>query len=310
MDKDKKKGDSKTTNPKKYLAELGYALELIKSDPSLQTWIVRVREYMKKNDNRVPTAYELDEMKQGIAWFEKYDAFQEEARMFMLDPRREADWKATLKIKKESILGLINSYGIADQVDEDFVDSLALEARLDNLSDKDISDRFSPILEKTIVEGGDLGGTAAEFERGITQWADRNGLNLSGNTIKKYVAAGVEGKSTIEDIKNDLRKTYLAGSYPAWSDRIMQGEDPADIAAPYKSRMARLLEVDESQIDLNDQLLQQAMQGVGQDGKPSVVPLYAFDKQIRKDDRWQYTDNAKSAYAKVGDNILNMFGLR
>jgi hypothetical protein len=56
--------------------------------------------------------------------------------------------------------------------------------------------------------------------------------------------------------------------------------------------------------------LQQAMQGVGPDGKPSVVPLYAFDKQIKKDDRWQYTENAMDTYAKVGTGLLQMFGLR
>jgi len=308
MAKTDKKDETKPKNPKQYLAELGFVMELIDSDPSLQTWIIRVREYMKKNDNRVPTAYELDEMKQGIDWFDRYNADQEKARMAQMDPRRKADFDRSIELKKLAVQNIAKEYGV--EVDDAFLSGLALDSRLDNLTQEEIQQRLSPILEKTIVEGGDLGGTAAEYERGITQWADRNGLNLSGNTVAKYVAAGVEGKSTIEDIKNDLRKTYLAGSYPAWSDRIMQGEDPADIAAPYKSRMARLLEVDESQIDLNDQLLQQAMQGVGQDGKPSVVPLYAFDKQIRKDDRWQYTDNAKSAYAKVGDNILNMFGLR
>jgi hypothetical protein len=86
--------------------------------------------------------------------------------------------------------------------------------------------------------------------------------------------------------------------------------DPADIAAPYKQRMARLLEVDENEIDLNDQLLQRGMQGVGADGKPSVVPLYSFEKQVREDPRWQYTDNAYETYTRVGTDLLRMFGFR
>lgn len=304
---DKKKSD-KPLNAKQYVAELGYAFELINSDPSLQSWLTRVREYMKKNDNRVPTAYEMDDLKKGIEWFEKYNADQELARMQQADPRRRADFDRSLKLKKDSITALANNYGV--ELDDAFITGLALDSRLDGLTDQEIQARFAPLIEKAIVEGADLGGRAAEFEREVVQWAQRNGLQLSGNTVAKYVTAGVEGRSTIDDIKNDLRRTYLAGSYPAWADRIMEGDDPADIAAPYKARMARLLEVDEDQIDLNDQLLQKAMQGVGADGKPSVTPLYAFDKEIRNDERWQYTENALDTYAKAGTKILQMFGLR
>ena len=308
MAKTDKKNETKPKNAKKYLAELGFVMELIDSDPSLQTWIVRVREYMKKNDNRVPTSYELDEMKQGIDWFDRYNADQEKARMAQTDPRRKADFDRSIELKKLAVQNIAKEYGV--EIDDAFLSGLALDSRLDNLTQEEIQQRLSPILEKTIVEGGDLGGTAAEFERGIVQWAQRNGLQLSGNSVAKYVTAGVEGRSTLDDIKNDLRRTYLSGSYPAWSDRIMQGDDPADIAAPYKQRMARLLEVGEDEIDLNDRLLQKAMQGVGADGKPSVTPLYAFEKEVRQDPRWQQTDNAYETYTKVGTDLLKMFGFR
>lgn len=306
--KPNKNAKEKKVTPKQYLAELGYAMELINSDPSLQEFIVRVRNYMKKNENRTPTSYELDGIKSGIEWFEKYNADQELARMEQSDPRRKEDFDRSLKLRKDSIIALSRNYGV--EFDDAFLTGLALDSRLNNLSEQEIQERFAPFLEKAIVEGKDLGGRAAEFEREVVQWSLRNGLQLSGNSIAKYVAAGVEGRSTIEDIKNDLRRTYLSGSYPAWSDRIMQGDDPADIAAPYKQRMSRLLEVDEDQIDLNDALLQKAMQGVGADGKPSVTPLYAFDKEIRQDNRWQYTENAMDTYAKAGTRILEMFGLR
>ena len=305
---DKKEDKTKPVNAKQYVAELGFALNLINSDDSLKAWIVTVQQYMKDNDNRVPTPYELDGLKQGVDWFQRYNSKQQEARIAQNDPRRKADFDRSLELKKESIRAIARQTGV--ELDEGFLSGLALDSRLDNLTPEEIKQRLAPIVEQTIVEGGDLGGDSAEFERSIVQWADSNGLALSGNTIAKYVAAGTSGASSFDDIKNDLRKTYLAGSYPAWSDRIMMGEDPADIAAPYKERMARLLEVDSAEIDLNDQLLQQAMQGVGSDGKASIVPLYSFDQQIREDERWQYTDNAMDVYANAGNNILKMFGLR
>lgn len=306
--KPNKNDKEKKINSKQYLAELGYAMELINSDPSLQEFIVRVRDYMKKNENRVPTAYELDGIKSGIEWFEKYNSDQELARMEQSDPRRKEDFDRSLKLKKDSIIALSRNYGV--EFDDAFLTGLALDSRLNNLTEQEIQARFTPFLEKAIVEGADLGGRAAEFERNVVQWAQKNGLQLSGNSVAKYVAAGVEGRSTLDDIKNDLRRTYLSGSYPAWSDRIMQGDDPADIAAPYKQRMARMLEMNEDEIDLNDSLLQKAMQGVGADGKPSVTPLYAFDREIREDPRWPQTDNAYEIYTKVGTDLLTTFGFR
>jgi hypothetical protein len=68
--------------------------------------------------------------------------------------------------------------------------------------------------------------------------------------------------------------------------------------------------VDEDQVNLNDSLLQRAMQGVGADGKPKVVPLYEFEKQVREDPRWQYTDNARQSYSTMADDLLKMFGFR
>jgi hypothetical protein len=306
--KPNKNDKEKKINSKQYLAELGYAMELINSDPSLQEFIVRVRDYMKKNENRVPTAYELDGIKSGIEWFEKYNSDQELARMEQSDPRRKEDFDRSLKLKKDSIIALSRNYGV--EFDDAFLTGLALDSRLNNLTEQEIQARFTPFLEKAIVEGKDLGGRAAEFERGVVQWAQKNGLQLSGNSVAKYVAAGVEGRSTLDDIKNDLRRTYLSGSYPAWADRIMQGDDPADIAAPYKQRMARLLEMNEDEIDLNDSLLQKAMQGVGADGKPSVTPLYAFDREIREDPRWPQTDNAYEIYTRAGTDLLKTFGFR
>ncbi len=303
-----KKSEKKVT-AKEYLANLGFVLELIRSDPSLEKFIEKVRQYMTENKGRTPTKYELDEMKQGLDWFERYDALQEEARMQQADPRRRADFETSLRLQRERVSELARNY-IGVTLDQNTLDTIALDARLDGLTDIEIQDRFGPILERLVTAGEDLGGAAAEFERNILQWSRRNGLQLTGQTVAKYVQAGVEGRSTFEDIKNDLRNTYLIGQYPGWSDRISQGFDPADIAQPYKERMAALLEIDDQEIDLNDSLLQRGMQNVGPDGKPSVLPLYEFEKEIRKDPRWEFTDNAYDVYSRVGENLLRTFGFR
>jgi hypothetical protein len=300
----KGKAKEPKVKPKDYLANLGYALELINSDPSLQEWIKRVRQYMDKNKGRTPTSYELEKMKEGIDWFEKFNADQEEARMLQADPRRRADWERSLELKRQKVRNIATSYGI--EISDDFIDTLAIDARLDQLNDQEIRDRMRP----SMMGDAALVGASQDVERQLVQWASRNGLTLSGDTVRKYVMNIAEGKQSIETAYDDLRKTYLIGQYPAWADRILQGFDPADIASPYKSKMAALLEVDEDSIDLSDTLLQRAMEGVGADGKPRVTPLYEFEREIRNDERWQYTDNAKATYSNMGDQILKMFGFR
>jgi hypothetical protein len=149
--KPNKNDKEKKIKPKQYLAELGYAMELINSDPSLQEFIVRVRDYMKKNENRVPTAYELDGIKSGIEWFEKYNSDQELARMEQSDPRRKEDFDRSLKLKKDSIIALSRNYGV--EFDDAFLTGLALDSRLNNLTEQEIQARFTPFLEKAIIEG-------------------------------------------------------------------------------------------------------------------------------------------------------------
>ena len=144
----------------------------------------------------------------------------------------------------------------------------------------------------------------------MTQWASRNGLAIDKSMLAKYVGNMTLGQQTLDDVKQELRTTYLMGAYPAWADRIEKGFDPEAISRPYRSAAAKLLEVEEDEISLDDPLLKRGLQGTGPDGKPRVVPLYEFESEIRKDPRWDKTNNAYETYTKVGTDLLRMFGLR
>ena len=312
MAKGDKKGNKKeekpTLTPEEYMFELGFVMDLIDSDPSLQEFIRRINKYFDRNKNRTPTAYELSEMKQGIEWFERFNSDQEQARMQQADPRRRDDFNRSLELKRNYVKSLGLQYGVT--LSDQAISDIALAARLDQLSEDEIQARITPYLESAISARENLVGRAAEAERDIVQWSRRNGLTLTGQSIARYVSAIARGEQTVDDAKEDLRRMYLAGAYPAWGDRIDAGYDIYDIAAPYKEKMAALLEIDDASIDMNDSLLQMGLQGVGSDGKPSVVPLYEFERMVRNDPRWQKTDNAYKTYSEVADSVLSMFGFR
>ena len=211
------------------------------------------------------------------------------------------------QIEAEAELLRDEAVQIGAQVTDQELFDLAKQKRRLNLNEAQMRNSLANLAT---VKGGALAGQAGELQTGLKNWARRNGISLTDNTINDYIRRIQAGDTTEQDVLMDLRRTYLAGAYPAWSDRIESGQDIYDISAPYRQRIATLLELDESQIDLSDQLLQRGLQGVGADGKPRVMPLYEFEQEIRKDPRWEFTDNAYDVYSRVGENLLRTFGFR
>jgi hypothetical protein len=66
--------------------------------------------------------------------------------------------------------------------------------------------------------------------------------------------------------------------------------------------MSSILEIAPGSIDLNDPTLRSAI------GPDKEMSLYDFQRQLRKDPRWQYTDNARETVSSGLTQILKDFG--
>ena len=277
---------------------------------SIMTFWKNLRKVIKdsKGDQNIISAYVDRELPKQEYFMSMYGA-QAQAAIDEARPGFDADVERAVDIKRQTINSLAERFGIQFP-EEKSVDDFAKLAWSNGWGNDEILLNMRPFLTDTLESGADVTGTAGDFRDDLMMWARRNGIALDNSAAAKYVANMTLGSQTLDNVKQDIRETYLTGAYPAWSDRIKAGFDPSEIAAPYKQRMARMLEVGEDEIDLNDQLLQKAMQGVGADGKPSVTPLYAFDRQIREDPRWPQTDNAYETYTRVGTDLLRMLGFR
>lgn len=252
------------------------------------------------------TQAEFDEQFNQTAWRQQYTSYEAERRMEAADPDLRKDYEFRQETTRNNIVDIASQYGITLS-DED-LRTLTETATFQGWDAARIRRGLQPLLERAIAEGADLMGTAGDAENELAQWAQRNGLAMSRDAIGRYVSNIATGKQSLDDAKQDLRKTYLAGMFPAWADKINEGLDPSVIFEPYRNTAANLLE--RSDIGLDDPLMKRATQYVGPDGKPSQLPLYQFEEQIRKDPRWQYTDNAYSTYTRVGTDLLRMFGFR
>lgn len=153
-------------------------------------------------------------------------------------------------------------------------------------------------------------GTQAELERQLRSWARNYGVDLSNEWFTSWVNKIIltpDSGFTDKDALNEIIKLSRQ-IYPVFSEEINDGVTVRDVAGGYIQRMARLLEIDASEVDLSDPLMQKALTGRGEDGKPTAMSLYDFAALVRQDDRWQATDNALDSYAGVANSILRRMG--
>ena len=146
-------------------------------------------------------------------------------------------------------------------------------------------------------------GNALSVLSGI---ARANGFNLEkdfGNQIDGWLQRISKGED-IEDFKRIIRSQAKLGLPDKVKEQLDEGLDLANIYAPYRNAMAKLLELDSDAISLDDPILRMAY---GQDKEMSI---YDFKRAVRKDSRWQYTDNAREEVSNNALQVLRDFGFQ
>lgn len=292
------------------IAKYSYFKFMVENNPELAGFFEELKKVIKASPTGTVTEDEFNNLTRGYNWFNNYDSDQQQAQIAKaLDKQNNTNfYEESIKDNKTNIAYTARQKGI--ELDDATLTQLAELARFNNWSAVEIDNAIGQEVVQQIMSGGAVTGEAGKIQNELQQWAAKNGLNLSRDEVARYVESGAFGGKDLESIKQDLRRTYMAGAYPAWSDRIDAGYDIADIAAPYRSMIAKGLEQSEDSINLDDPLMKQIFQAVGPDGKPRVVPMYEAERMMREDPRWDLTDNAYNLYTRVGTDLLSMFGFR
>jgi hypothetical protein len=170
------------------------------------------------------------------------------------------------------------------------------------------SDTIRSLLRGKIVVGKDgaLGGRAGENLADLVKTAKANGLDLNkafGGQVQNWLQSIEQGES-VDTYKQIIRSVAKLGLPDKVGGLLDQGVDLDTIYSPYRRQMASLLEVDEDAIDLDDPLLRSAI------GPDKEQTLYDYKKMIRKDPRWQYTDNAREEVSDIALGVLRDFGFQ
>ena len=152
---------------------------------------------------------------------------------------------------------------------------------------------------------GKYKGTAGTTIADLQKTAAANGLDLQGNfgnQISGWLTAIAKGED-VDNIKQQIREVAKLGQPDSIKKLIDNGTDLKTIYAPYRNTMASVLEIqDPESIKLTDPTLRMAISPTGE------LNLYDYQKALRKDNRWQYTEQARSEVARATKQVLQDFG--
>lgn len=150
-------------------------------------------------------------------------------------------------------------------------------------------------------------GPSGQYFVAIKNLARNNGINLSDAAATDYankINAGIVDENTV---MNTLRES-AASAFPQFADKIKAGIDLKTLADPYIQSMSRILELPDSAIDVFDPKVRGALAYTMPDGKVGTKSIYDFEKELRQDTRWQYTNNAREDVSNSVVKVLKDFG--
>lgn len=133
--------------------------------------------------------------------------------------------------------------------------------------------------------------------------ANANGVILSPQQLEQY-ALDVQNGKDVKVIQSQIRNLAGLGMPDNVRKLLAEGTDLDTIYSPYKQAMAAVLEINPTTIGFTDPVLRSA---IGPNGE---TPLYDFQRALRKDARWQYTNNAREDVFQSVGKVLQDFGFQ
>jgi hypothetical protein len=189
---------------------------------------------------------------------------------------------------------------------DDQLTALATEI-YDSGVDQDPNIIVDKITARLSYKPGDtLGGAAGQNLTALRATAAANGINLDkqfGNQLTDWLQRLTQGES-VETFKNLIRQQAKLGLPDKVAGLLDQGLDLEQIYDPYKRIMSSVLEINPETIKLDDPTLRSAI------GPDKEMSLYDFQRALRKDSRWQYTDNARKESSDAVLGVLRDFGFQ
>jgi hypothetical protein len=158
---------------------------------------------------------------------------------------------------------------------------------------------------KAALHGDVMYGEAGEAFDKLHALAYANGVTQSSTWYRDTARSIVSGHSTLEGQEANIRR-LAAAKFSTFAEQIKAGQNAMDLAAPYINAVSQILEMPESDVDLNNKWVYGAMTG---NESGSNYPLWKFENDVRSDPLWKKTNNARESMFGVAHQVAKDFGL-
>jgi len=284
--------------PVDFATAYGVQAALVNSDPSLKALFQQA----------VTSKWTPDKFNAELAntdWFKNHsDAWRTAEAARLADP---ASWSEQVTLTSDMIRQTATSMGF--ELDDTQVANLANQSLY--LSGG-VSGRIDPAILKThVAETGRVtgqGGDALKVMDNLKSFSYAMGVSYNDDWYSNAAKNIATGDGTI-DAWNKQIKDIAKSKYAAFADQIDAGATVMQVASPYINSMANILEINPTDVKLDDPSINRALTNLGQDSKPALQPLWQFEQEMRKDPRWGNTQNARQSLDSTANTILKSFGL-
>ena len=145
----------------------------------------------------------------------------------------------------------------------------------------------------------------ATYATDVLKTIRSNGLDkLVGQDQIQAWAKRIKNGESQDIINAEVRNIAKTGMPDNIKKMLDSGTNLDTIYSPYKQAMSSILEINPETISLNDPVLRSAIKPEGE------VSIYDFQRSLRKDPRWEYTNNARDEVSSSVTQVLKDFGFK
>jgi hypothetical protein len=222
----------------------------------------------------------------------------------IVDFNKTSSYGRGIDSTKSTIAEYATSVGA--ELDDAGLNQLAKEVYDASLENNTVKIREFVRGKLNVTPGKTAKGEAGNALADLRKTATANGLDLDkvfGSSLGSWIQNIDKGES-IDTYKRLIRNTAKIGMPANIASMLDNGVDLEAVYSPYKNIMASVLEINPESITLNDPTLRSAVTG------DKELPIYEFQRQLRKDTRWQYTNQAKEETSDIALKVLRDFGFQ
>lgn len=284
-----------------YFPSFAWAVE----NPALAAFLEKAVQSASSGDGGWDDAKFMSELQQTEWWKKTEPAVREFQQRSATDPsaidQRLREREAKLWDQSQS-LGL--------NLNADVIRNQARNAEQFGLSDNQILDSLVGQARAAGYQGaqGNLGAISTNIAA-LKTAASNYYTNIDDKTAFDYATQIAQGERAIGDFNalfKDQAKARFSYS-PQLVQQIDQGFTPEQLFQPQKNMIAQLLEVDPSQINLNDSKWNQVLDYADGSGQRRSATIGETAKLVRQSADWQKTANGQAAGADFKARLTQMF---